>query len=308
MPYLTPARFREMGFGIDISELDDTELASLITQASAVVDSYCNVPRIPQKHDFRGGVITGEQHRWRYPSSPFEIGQRKYYPFHWPVLSVEQFRIYVTNTQYVEIGADSLLINNSERYWEVVSLALTSSGLFNALVIPNVGLADPLATANYTYGWDFTILDEQLTCTDGQTWRAQNQFWFNDTGREPVVRVNDVVVDPQVTPYAVDAYEGTIVFEENLVATDRVNVDYHHKLPTDIQMGTGHIVAHLHGQAELHARGMAHLTRLRVAEVEMDRRDPKMGSSGSLSELLDVLVPEAAVLLGGYRNDNLTVR
>ena len=303
MPYLTPARFREMAFGIDISEINDTELASLIAQASAVVDSYCNVPRMPQKHDFRGGVITGEQHKWRYPSSPFEIGQRKYYPFHWPVISIEQFRIYVTNTQYVQIDPDAMLINNSERYWEVVSLALSSSGLFNALVIPNVGLADPLATANYTYGWDFTITDDRLTCTDGQTWRAQNQFWFNDTGREPVVRVNDTVV---TTGYTVDAYEGTVVFDDNLPATDTVSVDYHHKLPTDIQFGTGHIVAHLHGQAELHARGMAHLTALQVAEVRMERKSPP--ATKGLAEMLDELVPEAALLLGGYRNDHITVR
>ena len=74
MPYLTPQRFREMAFGIDISELDDTELAALIAQATSVVNSYCNVPRIPQMHDFRGGTITGEQHQWRYPVTPFEIG------------------------------------------------------------------------------------------------------------------------------------------------------------------------------------------------------------------------------------------
>ena len=58
MSYITPQRFREMGFGIDISELDDTELLSLCRQASAVVDAYCNVPRIPQKHDFRGGTMS----------------------------------------------------------------------------------------------------------------------------------------------------------------------------------------------------------------------------------------------------------
>lgn len=304
--YVTPDRFREMGFGIDISELDDAELLSLCSQASAVVDSYCNVPRIPQKHDFRGGVITGEDHKWRYPQSPFEIGQRKYYPFHWPIISVESFRIYVTNTQYVEIGTSGLLINNSERYWEVVSLALTSSGLFNALVIPNVGLADPIARSSYTYGWDFLVSDEDLTCSDGQTWRAQNQFWFTDAGREPVIRKNGVV---QSTGYTVNATEGTVVFDQNLLATDTVTATYHHRLPADIQYGTGHIIAHLHGQAELHARGLAHLSRLRVAEVEMTTNVlPNRGEVKSLSENLDILIPEAALLLGAYAADNLTIR
>lgn len=304
MPYLTPARFREMGFGIDISELDDTELASLIAQASAVVDSYCNVPRIPQKHDFRGGTITGEQHKWRYPVSPFEIGQRKYYPFHWPILEILDFKIMVTNTQWVSIAPEHMMINNSERYWEVVSLALTGVGLFNALIVPNVGLADPVAVSSYRYGWDFLVEDDYLTCSDGQTWRAQNQYWFTDASREPVIKKNGTV---QTTGYTVDANEGTVVFDDNLLATDTVTATYHHKLPADIQYGTGHIVAHLHGEAELHARGMAHLTKLRVAEVEMER-DLRRGKNEGLAAILDTLVPEAALLLGGYRNDQITVR
>jgi hypothetical protein len=304
VPYLTPQRFREMGLGIDISELDDTELVSLIASASSVVDSYCNVPRIPQKHDFRGGTITGEQHKWRYPQSPFEIGQRKYYPFHWPILKILDFKIMVTNTQYVSIAPEHMMINNSERYWEVVSLALTGVGLFNALIVPNVGLADPVAVSSYTYGWDFEVLDEPLTCTDGQTWRAQNQYWFTDTGREPVVSVDGDVV---TTGYKVDATEGTVVFDDNLLATDSVSVSYHHKLPSDIQFATGHIVAYLHGGAELHARGMAHLSRLKVAEVEMERR-PVRGAPTSLVENLDSIVPDAGLLLSAYRNDNITIR
>jgi len=293
-----------MGFGSDISELDDTELVSLIAQASAVVDSYCNVPRIPQKHDFRGGTITGEQHRWRYPQSPFEIGQRKYYPFHWPILEIQQFRIYVTNTQYVEIAPSAMLINNSERYWEIVSLALTGVGLFNALIIPNVGLADPIAKSTYTYGWDFTVEDDSLTCSDGQTWRAQNQYWFTDTNRAPVIKKNGAVV---TSGFTVDATEGSVVFTDNLLATDSVTATYHHKLPSDIQYGTGHIVAHLHGEAELHARGMAHLTMIKVAEVTMER-DLRRGNPAGLIANLDTLVPEAALLLGAYRNDHITVR
>jgi hypothetical protein len=292
-----------MGFGIDISELDDAEVSSLIAQASSVVDAYCNVPRIPQKHDFRGGTITGEQHAWRYPTNPFEIGQRRYYPFHWPVVSISQFRIYVTNTQYVEIAPTELMINNTERYFEVVSLAITSSGLFNALIVPNVGLATPIARCSYTYGWDFTVTDEELSCSDGQTWRAQNQFWFTDTDRAPVIKKNGAV---QSSGYTVNANEGSVVFADNLVATDSVTATYHHKLPSDLQYGTGHIVAYLHGQAELHSRGMAHLNRLRVAEVEMTRQN--LPATGSLAENLDILIPEASLLLSSYRTDFLTVR
>jgi len=301
--YLTPQRFREMGFGIDISELDDTELLSLCKQASAIVDSYCNVPRIPQKHDFRGGTIVEETHTWGYPQTPFDIGRRRMYLFHYPVIAIEQFRIYVTNTQYINIAPTELMINKTERYFEVVSLAMTGAGLFNALIIPNVALAVPLAKTTYTYGWDFTEIDEELTCTDGQTWQAQNQFWHTDTGREPVIKVNGAVV---TSGYTVNPQEGTVVFTDNLLASDEVTATYHYKLPSDIQFGTAHIVAHLHGEAELHARGMAHLTSLKVAEVTMERRSP--AGNALLARNLDTLIPEAAMLLGAYRADNLTVR
>lgn len=305
--YLTPARFREMGFGIDISELDDAELAALIAQASAVVDSYCNVPRIPQKHDFRGGTITKEEHRWALPETSLDFGQRRMYPFHWPILEITDFKIYVTNSQYVEIGPTELFINNSERWFEIVSYAVTSIGMFGALVVPNIGLATPVAKVSYTYGWDFTITDEALVYSDGQTWRAQNQHWHSTddvdgNSRDPVIKVNDVVV---TTGFNIDYDEGTVIFDSNLEGDDTVKVTYHHKLPSDIQFGTGHIVAHLHGQAELHARGMAHLTQLKVAEVTMRRDTPK---GKSLAENLDTLIPEAAMLLSAYRQDNLTVR
>jgi len=301
MPYLTPQRFREMGFGIDISELDDSELASLINQAGTIVDAYCNVPRIPQKHDFRGGVIVGEQHAWRYPSTPFEVGQRRYYPYHWPVTSVQKFRIYVTNTQYVEIAPTELLINNSERYFEVVSLVLTSSGLFNALIVPNVGLATPVATCDYTYGWDFSE-NEDLLATDGQTFRAQNQFW--KTTPAPVVTKNNAVV---TTGFTINYNEGAVIFDTNLAASDFVSATYNYKLPSDIAWGCGQIVAYLHGQAELQARGMGHLTMLKIAEVEMERDLPR-GMALSLIADLDRLIPEAALFLSSYRNDSLTVR
>ena len=305
--YLTPARFREMGFGIDISELDDSELAALIAQAASVVDAYCNVPRIPQKHDFKGGTITKEEHRWAMPEHSLDYGQRRMYPYHWPILEITDFKIYVTNSQYVEISPTELFINNSERWFEIVSYAVTSIGMFGALIVPNIGLATPVAKVSYTYGWDFLVTDESLTHSDGQTWRAQNQYWHttddaDGNSRDPVIKKNGVV---QSSGFTVDPVEGTVTFDANLAATDTVTATYHHKLPSEIQYGTGHIVAHLHGQAELHARGMAHLTQLKVAEVTMRRDTPK---GNSLAENLDTMIPEAAMLLSAYQQDHLTVR
>lgn len=304
--YLTPARFREMGFGIDVSEIEDETLTALLAQASATVDAYCNVPRIPQEHDFRGGTITKESHTWRLPETSLDYGQRRMYPYHWPILQINDFKIYVTNTQYVEIDPTELFINNSERWFEIVSYAVTHVGTFGAFIVPNIGLATPVAKVGYDYGWDFLVTDETLTYSDGQTWRAQNQWWHSTDdvdgdSRDPIVKKNGVV---ETTGFTIDHDEGTVVFDANLEATDVVKVTYHHKLPRGIQFGTGHIVAYLHGQAEIHARGMAHLTQLKVAEVTM-RRDTM---SGTLAENLDALVPEAAIQLSAYRQDFLTVR
>lgn len=302
--YLTPQRFREMGFGIDVSELDDAELMSLAHQAKAVVDAYCNVPRLPQVHDLRGGTITGEQHTWRMPVAANDVGQRRMYLLHKPLTSISQFRIYVTNTQYVEIAPTELLINQIEGYFEVVSLVITAqTGLYGALIIPNVGLATPVAKINYTYGREYEVANEELLCTDGQTWRAQNQWWFSDTDRAPVIKKNGVV---QTTGFTIDYDEGSVVFDVNLMASDRVTASYHHKLAPEVQYGAGHIMAYLHGQAELHARGMAHLSSLKVAEVSMATRAPV--ATASLAAQLDLLVPEAALLLSGFAADNLTVR
>jgi type II secretory pathway component PulJ len=52
---------------------------------------------------------------------------------------------------------------------------------------------------------------------------------------------------------------------------------------------------------------MAHLTRLRVAEVDMER-DLRRALPTSLISDLDNEVPEAALLLSAYRADNITVR
>jgi hypothetical protein len=192
------------------------------------------------------------------------------------------------------------MINNSERYMEVVSLAITSSGLFNALIVPNVGLAVPIAKCDYTYGWDFTE-DEELSPSDGQTFRAQNQYWKATPA--PVVKKNGTIV---TAGFTIDYTEGTVIFSTQLAAADVVRCAYHYSLPSDISWGTGHIVAYLHGQAELHARGMAHLSRLRVAEVEMTRFAPQ--PQNSLIANLDSLVPEAAMYLTSYRNDSISVR
>jgi len=289
-----------MGFGIDISELSDVEIASLCAQAAVTIDAYCNTPRIPQQHDFRGGTITEEQHGWRLAQSSFELGQRRVYPYHWPIKALTQFRIYVTNTQYIEIAPTELYLNQSERYLEVVSLAMTSAGLWGALIVPNIGLATPVSRISYTYGWNFTETDEVLYDTDAQLFRAQNQFWA--TTPAPIIYKNGTVV---TSGFAIDYSEGTVTFTDQLEASDVITATYNYKLPREIMFAAGHIVAYLHGEQELHGRGMAHLERIKVAEIELVRPKQRRGSD---PDDLAEWAPEAASLLSSFKDDNITVR
>lgn len=297
--YVTAQKWRTMAFGTDASELDDLELEALCQQASLMVDTHCNVPRIPQYHDFKGGTITGEQHHWRYPFGDFDIGQRRVYPYHWPIKTVGRLRIYVTRTQYVEIASADMVINNQERYIEVVSLALTSSGLFNALIVPNVGLATPIAYVDYTYGWDFGVVGEILLATDAALWRAENQFW--DTTPTPVVYVNG---SAQTRDYSVDYTEGTVAFSAMPAVGAVVTVDYHHRLPREIMYGAGWVVADLHGEAELHAKGMAHLNQIKLGELTITRTAPRAAVDGSD---LASFSPRASSYLASFKNDHIAV-
>lgn len=318
--YLTPARYKKMAFGIDTSELDDIELAALCSQATTMVNAYCLAPRLPQAHDFRGGTVTNEQHQWRYPETPFDIGQRKAYPFHWPIKKMNEFRIYVTNTQYVGIDATELFVNNSLRYVEVVSLALTSAGLFNALVVPNIGLATPVVRLSYDYGWAFYEPGEQLNTDDGQVYRAQNQWWYADQqGTDamgfpiggPATVYIDGIDDPST--YSIDYDEGIVILGDGVTASS-VTATYYYKLPPEIQWATGHIVTYLHAEGEMFARGMGHLDRMQIGEVSMARTRKQdaynydQGGGGSLVTDLAQLVPEAANLLASYRFDGVSVR
>ena len=293
--YLTPARFRTLGTGIDLTGVTDATLAATCERASAMIDSACAVPFLPVKHDFRGGTITGEQHKWRIPDNTFDLGQRRYYPFHDPLTSVQQFRIYVTNTQYVEIQPSDMFINRSEGYVEVVSLALTSVGLFNALIIPNVGLATPTARMNYTYGYDFPVTGEWLTNPSGdlKTYQGVNQWW--DATIAATVYKNGTAI---TSGFTLDYDEGTVTFTSALISSDVVRADYTYKLPTGIFQATALTVAAELGEDELRGKGMTKLASLEIAEVQLRRTMGRMGAvAPSLSETVP---PSAMTLLAPY--------
>ena len=263
--YLTPEAFRVMGFGVDLSNFEEVEVRNILAGASARANAYCATPNLPQPHDFRGGSVVGEQHSWAM-GSDLVAGQRRYYAWHTPIKAISSFRVVVTNSQYVQIAPTELFINQSEGYIEVVSLAVTSVGIFGSGLIPNLGLARPVGVMDYTYGWSFPIVGEELFETDGETFRAENQWW--DKSVVPVVYKNGAV---QNSGFAFDYNEGTVTFASMLDASDVVTLDYHHTLPYAIPRATGIIATDMIGQARMAARGMTGISRLHVAEVDIAR-------------------------------------
>ena len=310
--YVTPDKFRTMRTGNDLDLLQDVEIAEVLDEASAVIDGYCSIPTIPQRHDFRGGSIVGEDHQWRIPRGINELGSRRAYPFHFPIKiaidgngnplpQINSFKIYVTNTQYVDIAPSDLFVQNSERYVEVVSLAITSSGLFNALIIPNVGLATPTVRMDYDYGYLFgSDADERLYPTDALTYRARNQWW--DSSVVPVVKQNGSAVSS--SNYDVDYNEGTITFHTAIApdeagTPDKITCTYSYRLPSEIMRATGLIAAYLLGDADLTAKGMAGLQTISFPDGARLQRARSYGTI--VVDDLDAQVPLAATLLAGYK-------
>lgn len=281
-----------MGFGIDLTDLRDEEIRQVLARASAIVEAYCAVPQLPQRHDMRGGTITSEEHSWAV-GMDLVTGQRRMYPWHQPVRSVSSFRIYVTNSQYVEIAPSELFINNSEGYVEVVALAVTSIGVFGSGLLPNVGLARPVGRISYTYGFVYEVDGEILEETDANTFRSVNAFW--DLLSPYKIYVNDVEL--AADKFSIDADEGEVTITADLVIDDVITADYYYSLSPEIVHATGIIATDLLAERELVAKGMGQLAAMQIGEMTL-RRTP--GHAGG-AVMVQTVPEDAKTLLDPFR-------
>lgn len=290
MLYVTPDRFRTMGFGIDLDGVEDVELLSILTRATHTVNRLCAAPMLPQQHDFRGGNITGELHRWRLGdinTLPHQ-GTRRVYPDHMPIQSLSSFKVQFTTKYEVIIDPDNVYLNPFEGWCEVVAVAAIVSGIYPIGI--NFGLYSPMAKIDYIYGYHLPVTDEMMSSVDGRSYRAMNQWW--DVEEDVEVKVNDAIV---TTGFTIDYDEGAIIFDSNLAATDFVAASYTHRLPSAIAEATGIIAVHYIGERELQAKGMEHLQQLKVGEVTITRtREPQSKSA------IDYFDPEVEILLAPF--------
>lgn len=291
MLYLTPGQFRAMNLGVDLTGFSDVQIASYLSRATEAVNEHCGVPSIPVPHDFRGGTITGETHTW--PVDPYRVTpQRRLFPYHKPVRNIISMRIYATATQYITFDAAELYYEASEGWVEPASANLTSYGLFGSAVLPFVGLSEPHATLDYSYGRRFSIAEQIYPdAIVANAWRATVGFWSSDA---VTVTVNGVL---RTTAYTINRTEGTILFTSPFPAgSDTVEVTATGTLLPRIAIATGITAADRIGQRNLLAAGFpAGVRSFRVAEVAVEKDMPRRLAAGQAPP--DTLPPEAADLI-----------
>ncbi len=290
--YCSPLRYVHGGYGIT-----DTgtalSLRNKLVQASAAVDTFCNGTLLPDKHDFRGGTVTDEQHIWKPPTPLLnEPGARRIFLNHRPIRTLTAFSINYTNTYSITLQPSDLMVNTPSGFVEIVASQPTVIGY------PPLGfwfgLYEPFVLASYTYGWQFVAGSDVLEAVSPSVFMASHGSWLEDGAVS--VAIDNVEVDP--ADYTVNTDDGTVTFADGEEPTpDQVaTVSYAYTLPSAIETATAIIATGLMGEARMAQRGMLGLQSIRVAEVAITALQPsQMVTKNGVS-----IPAQAAALLGGY--------
>lgn len=144
--YLTAEEFRAYQMG-DLNDpsgnpLSDAALDVFIAVASRLVDSYVGYSFALKQ--------TTERHNWSQKT-------RRVYPRQKPIVSVSNFRVYVSNEQNAAFTVNDVFVNADRGYLEVTSLATVTYSLFPAIVA--LGLIEPVAEIVYTHGYQYIPSD-----------------------------------------------------------------------------------------------------------------------------------------------------
>lgn len=296
LQYITPTRYRESGLGVEITQ-SDAELRSLISIGSTLVNRYCAVPT---NHDFRGGTVTAERHRWRM-GNVHQVPIQRVYPRHRPIISVETLTIDITNTWSLALNAEKLYVNPDENWVEPIGYPYTTYGFIAPFGTLPIGLRNPVARLDYTYGWEFDITDEELVLTDATIssatanveLQASAQFWLPAGIVE--VKQDGTELTP-TTDYTVDKVEGTVTIGSYDPAKT-YTASYTYTLPTDIAKATQLVVTDLIGQSAIASSGLLGLSGIKVEEIELRQ-------SSKVNFYVEPINAAARILLTPYVNLN----
>lgn len=289
MLYVTPARYRTMGFGADLDEVDDSQLAMQLRLASGLVTRYCNRPA---SYDFRGGVVVDEVHPWRIGNEHVPQGSTSIMPKFRPLTVLDSFRIYVTNTQYLDVSTGYITYGPGGMLTPVI--AASSIGIWSYGAIPVAGLPVPEARLSYSYQYLHSDIDEELFPEGAGVYRAANQWWTDD---DVLVYKNGVAL-VETTDYTIDRDEGTIdltqAAQDAMDFDDVITATYTHSLPEDVRDATAVVMTDLLGATNIVGAGLQGLSRIKAEEIELAQDSKSTIASGEISE-------RAKMLLSGYR-------
>lgn len=290
-PYLTAARFNAVaGLGIDATFLTAPQLRANLQRATAMVNSWCAQAQIPQPFDFRGGTVTGEQHRFQ-PPNPLTAGEgsRRIFPHQLPLRTVTAFALDFTNSYHLTLNtAQDVYVNATEGWMEIVASAPTIIGY------PPIGywfgLYQPVATISYTYGYRNAVVDDVMEAASPFLYYGTFGQW---DAAGVSVTLDGAVQDPSL--YRVNAADGSVRFTTAPGVGVEVAASYTALLPQAVEQATGIIATDLIAKAR-NTQRMPGLSSMKVAEITLTRQ---MGDRGRYTTRGGLSIPEdAAVLLG----------
>lgn len=290
-PYLSPLRYRYGGYGIDVDDgTTNVALRNKLMQASAKIDTWCSTSLVPQKHDFRGGSITGEIQLFPYPPALLnEPGNRRIFLNHRPIRTVSAVSIEYTPQYSISLDSDQLFVSQ-QGFIEIVSINPTIIGFPPLGYI--VGPYEPFASVDYTYGWRDQVTDDVLEAITPMQFMASHGSWLE--GGDVTVEIDGVEVDPG--DYSYNISDGTVTFVTAPTPGQVATVSYVSTLPAGIESAVGIVATDLFGASRLASRGMLGLSSLKVAEVSLSVMSPsQMVTKNGVS-----ISADAASFLGAF--------
>lgn len=290
MSYMTPAFLKRMNSGLDLSGVSDEQIARVLDVASSTVNRVTAAPTHPVPHDFRGGSVTLEQHTWDLGNN-YRHGSDRVYLYHRPVKSVTEFTLRVTGSQTVSFDPADIYVNGNDGYIEIISLARRLS-VFSAGFVPVIGLRQPVAELEYTYGWTFPVVRDRLYADETLTTFAGSHQWWDATAP---VRVYLDGVEQNPANYAVDHDEGIIQFAGQIFDGKGVTADYTHRLPAEIRDAMRLLYVNISEAARMVSSGLTSVKQIKVEEAMLAYSDSKRTV---LEQFVD---PRVETLLAPYR-------
>jgi hypothetical protein len=287
---LSPRRYLRSGYGLALpTGYTLSQLRSALIRAQNQVSRYCNVPKVPQAFDWRGGTMTDETHQWKIVSPlAYGPGARRVYTNVSPIKSVSALVLDLGKTYIVSLNpANDVYINSLESYVEVVAINPTIVGMYPLSI--NLGLYNPVAKITYDYGWTFDVAGDVLEAESPTVYTGA----FGNWNQSPpvVVYLNGV---EQGSGYTVNFDDGTVTFDTAPGVGVEVTADYSYSCPSEVVDAIGYATTADLTRARMNQRGLAGLTSLKVAEITLTQMTPQVTRNG-------VTIPyESAALLDSF--------